>query len=332
MTMAAFSYLTAITNEENRTFRFAIFSVILSVIPFIGLLAGSVMINHFSYAQMFGMFIPVHILGLVYFLRLKEPEKPSEITTNGIDNLAMEESTQQQEQQQTHLSMQQLEIAGTQAVDEVHQKSKNFCAEFFDPTYAVQCVTVVIKERENVLRSLLVFLLAAYFLSYSAAVGEESVLFNFQRKILNWDAGTNALNKAYLLLISTIGTILMTGVVGKLLKVRDIFLALISIILTIVSKFIYFSSTTTSQFFIGTTVDAAGGVRGLAVRSLISQVVASNETSTAFSLMGVLEAIGQFIFNFLYPTIYQCFLEYDIVPMIFMLSIAILILVFIALR
>jgi hypothetical protein len=317
MMMAVFSYLTAISTEENRTFRFGVYSVIFSIMPFIGNLAAPTLIKYFTYAQLFGMMIPVHILGLVYFLRLKEPER--KVVENGNDNLGMDD------QHQTQVSMQRLEIASMEAIDRVETEPKNFCLEFFDPTYAIQCITVVMKKRENVLKSLLIFLLVSYFLSYSAAVGEDNVLPNSQRIMLNWDVVENAYNNSYRIFCGTIGIIIMTGVVGKLLKVPDIFLALISIVLSIISKFVYYTSDTTLKFFIGSTIDATGGVRNVATRSILSRVISADETATTFSFMGVLEAVGQFIFNFVYPKVYQYLLEIENVKMIFMFSIALLI-------
>lgn len=63
MIMAAFSYLTAISTEENRTFRFAVFQVVMTTIPIIGSLLAPTLIRTFDYAQLFGMVIPIHILG-----------------------------------------------------------------------------------------------------------------------------------------------------------------------------------------------------------------------------------------------------------------------------
>lgn len=67
MGMAAFSYLAAISTDENRTFRFGLFQIIMSSMPFVGSLVGPTLIKYFTYAQLFGMMIPVHILGEIYF-------------------------------------------------------------------------------------------------------------------------------------------------------------------------------------------------------------------------------------------------------------------------
>jgi Na+/melibiose symporter-like transporter len=320
--MAAYSYLTAITTEENRTFRFGAFSAMLSVIPFIGNLAAPTLMKSFNYAQLFGMMISVHILGLVYFLRLEEPEE--KFVDNGHDNLGMDDQIKTE-------SLKEKSITSTEELDKVERDSKNYILEFFDLAYAVQCISVVMKKRENVLKSLLIFLLASYYFSYSVTLCEDGVLFFFQRKVLNWDVDTYVYNFAYRIFCGTVGTIIMTEVFGKYLKVPDIFLALISIVLSIVSKFVYYSSDTTLKFFIGSTIDAAEAVRNLVIRSIVTQVITADETSTIFSLMGILEAVGQFIFSFIYPKVYQYLLPIDNVKLIFMFSASLLTLVLILL-
>lgn len=302
MKMASFSYLT-VTTEENRTFRYAIFSVVLLVVPLIGSLAGPFLINNFSYAVLFGMFIPIHIIGFIYFFKLKEPQEYVKIaaTAEEIENLELKErgeaTHQRQQGQNTRWKIKELDIEVEQVSHVVEKEPEN-------SFYGFECIIVVIKKRKDQMRLYLIFLLVAYFLSYCIPFGEEKAFFKFLQENINWDVASIAFYKVYQILVSTFGTILITGVVGKLLNVADVYLALISIIFSILSKFVYMSSTTTG-FYIGSTVDAAGNVKALAIRSIISHIVKSNEISTTFSVIGVLEIIGHFIFEYLYSTIHQ---------------------------
>lgn len=207
--------------------------------------------------------------------------------------------------------------------NETVEKSKNFCLEFFDLKYAKQCIAILYKKRENVGRLLLITLLAAHFLLISIPVGENIINFPFQRKVLNWDADYFSYNVAFGITISTIGTVLFVGLLGKVLKVADIFQALMSIILSIISRGIFITIHTTIGYVFGTFIDFAASVKLLVTRSFISKVVQEDEIATTYSLMGVLEALATFVFTYVYPTLYIKFV--DVNPNVnYILSISIL--------
>jgi len=50
MVMGIFSYLTAVSNEENRTLRFGIFQILMTVIPIIAQSISPSLISRFDYA------------------------------------------------------------------------------------------------------------------------------------------------------------------------------------------------------------------------------------------------------------------------------------------
>lgn len=52
MTIAAFSYLGAISTDENRFFRFGLFQVIIAIVPFAGTSLSPTLFNNFGYAGM----------------------------------------------------------------------------------------------------------------------------------------------------------------------------------------------------------------------------------------------------------------------------------------
>lgn len=327
MIMAAFSYLTAISTEENRTFRFAVFQVVITTIPIIGNLLAPTLIKNFDYAQLFGMVIPIHIFGLVYFLRLKEPKQHQDEQKQGHDNLAMDEMSQYEARGSVKSTPVEMLQSTTNIVEsETAESSKNFCMEFFDLKYAKQCIAILFKTRENVMKSLLISLLLAHFLLISVPVGENIINFSFQRKVLNWDADYYSYNAAFGITTSMVGTVLFVGLLGKVLKVPDIFQAFVSVVFSMISRGIFISIHTTIGYVFGTFIDFAASVKLLVTRSLISKVVQDDEIATTYSLMGVLEALATFVFAYVYPTLYIKYVEVN--PNInYILSIGIMVLV-----
>jgi MFS transporter, PCFT/HCP family, solute carrier family 46, member 3 len=84
---------------------------------------------------------------------------------------------------------------------------------------------------------------------------------------------------------------------------------MISTALTFASRVIYSIATTTYGFFAGTAVDFTFSVKFLAVRSIISKIVPSEDLSTMFAIMGLCEAFAGVVFPYLYPTFYQYLLS-----------------------
>lgn len=209
---------------------------------------------------------------------------------------------------------------------ETVENSKNLCLEFFDLKLAKECIAIMYKKRENVLRPLLLALLAAHFLLLSIPLGENNINYFFQRKVLNWDADYFSYNAAFGIACATFGTVLFVGLMGKIFKVGDIFQALLSVLLSIISRICYVTFHTTPGYIAGTFIDFASSVKLLVTRSLISKVVQEDEIATAYSLMGVLEAAAGFVFAIVYSTLY---LEYvEVFPSIgYSLSIGILTLI-----
>ncbi|KAJ6641756.1 hypothetical protein Bhyg_06697 [Pseudolycoriella hygida] len=63
--------------------------------------------------------------------------------------------------------------------------------------------------------------------------------------------------------------------------------------------------TTTFMLYVAKTFDMFGGLRSLVVRSIISTVVDITEIGKIYSVVGVLENLGKFIFVPVYTNIYK---------------------------
>ncbi|CRL01316.1 CLUMA_CG014356, isoform A [Clunio marinus] len=300
MVMAIFSYLSAISTEENRTFRFGMFNIIMTIIPIIAQSLSPSANNNFEYTGLFGMMIPVHVIGLLYgIFFLKEVKQDKKEPTQSYDNPAFVVEANQTNNENT------LEIIEPQN----DEKAKNACAEFFDPRLAVQCIQTLIKKRDYGARSILILLMVMHFLVSGITNGEIQNIFLYQRLILGWDIDTNTYHNVFTIVLGLIGTLLMVGVLSKILKISDIILALISTALTVLSRVIYSIVTSTIGFFTGSAVDFTASVKLLAVRSIISKLVPAEDLSSMFAIMGIFNALAGMVFPTIYPLAYKALLE-----------------------
>ena len=179
--MGIYSYLTGVTTEENRTFRFGCFTIFFTLIPITFLPWSGTLYNILGYQNLFGISIVIYLLGIFYILFiLKEVKvnKEEAITnghnTNGKDNPAFtsDGDTNVNSSRPTN---------GMQVAESTPKK--NICAEFFDLTLAIDLFKVFLKKRENNKRMVLYLLVACYFTFY-ASLGENDFVYLFTRYFL----------------------------------------------------------------------------------------------------------------------------------------------------
>lgn len=246
-------------------------------------------------SELFGMLIPVHIIGLIYAIfYLKEVKSAVSKEDAAYDNPAMQiENTNRNDE------------SALQINEPAVKETRNACLEFFDPRLANQCLKSLIKRRNYGVRPIIILLMLMHLIGIGVSQGESQNIFFYQRLQLRWDIDTNTYHNVFGIVMGLVGTLLMIGLLSKLWKVSDISLTLISTALTVISKFIYSIVRTTAGFFFGTAVDFTSSVKFLGVRSIISKLVPSEDLSTMFAIMGVTEALAGLIFSYIYPTVYQ---------------------------
>jgi Major Facilitator Superfamily len=265
------------------------------------------------FLELFGAMIPVHVFGFLYAIFYLKEVKIQEKTA-AYDNPAMTEETLNSNNVST------LEI-DSQDVKKSERKILNAIAEFFDPQLAIKCISSLLKKRENELRRILIIFMVLHMLSNGVSQGEAQNLFLYVRAKLSWDVSTYVYHNVFTAICGLIGTSFAVGLLSKILKVADIYLVLMSTLLSIICRGIYFGASKTSIFFSGTAVDFTFSVKFLAVRSLISKIVPSDDLSTMFAVMGLFEALAGFVFPIIYPMYYQFLLktpEHDIAEMFLM--------------
>lgn len=266
-----------------------------------------------KFLELFGSMIPIHVFGFIYAILYLKEVKVSKVA---LENAAYDNPAMAIEMSATPLQVDEEQIIKT------GKKWRNAVMEFFDPQHAIKCVTSLLKQRENKLRRILIIFMVMHMLCNGISQGEAQNLFLYVRSKFSWDVDTYVYHNVFTAICNLVGTSLAVGVLSKLFKVDDIFLVLISTLLSIICRGVYIGATKTSHFFAGTAIDFTFSIKFLAVRSIISKVVPGDDLSTMYAIMGLFEALAGFIFPFIYPTFYQFLLKnpHHDVSEIFMLS------------
>lgn len=223
------------------------------------------------------------------------PENEKQIqTSGGLENPAFVSDTNKVMTSQTTVKN---DTMTTEIAD------RGFFREFFDLTLTMQLVEVITKKRAGNLRMLIWSVLLCNII-FLASLGESDLTYFYTRLKLNWEGNDYSFHLTYGTLMALIGTLLMVGVFSKFLRISDAMIGIVSTVCTLISKPLYAFAVTTFMFYAGTTVDIFISTKAIAIKSIVSKVIATDELGKIFSILGILESIAQFIFPPIYSITY----------------------------
>lgn len=314
MLMGVYSYLTEMTEEKDRTFRFGIFAVFVPLIPVVSLPFSGILFQSLGYVKLLLLCIPINVLGCLYIIFILKEVDHSKIQstngavtngTEGTDNPGFElkETAPQTTTAATNGN-------GTTSPTQVAEAKKtNAFVEFFNPAVAVGCIQVILRERAHNGRKIIWLLLIMYFIAIGPAFGEEPNEYNFTRIVLNWDGLQYSPFATYGNFISLTGTMIMVGGLSKLFHLTDPLVGFLATAFSAVSRLFYTAASTSTMLYVARTIDMFVSVRALTLKSIISVFVDSTELGRIFSIIGIIEAFAKFVFVSVYSLIYQYTLE-----------------------
>lgn len=186
----------------------------------------------------------------------------------------------------------------------------NFCKELFDVKHISETFKVAFKDRGGVLRLKILLVMALSFTLFGPIYGEMAVGYLFTRYRFNWDEVNFSLYSTYGIIINLIGTSLAIGVFTHLLKMEDAMLGAIAAGSKIVAGICYAFAATPTVFYLVTLIDMVGGTGVIAMRSIASKLVPSEELGKINSLFGVCEALVPIIYQPLYSFVYKKTINY----------------------
>ncbi|KAH8268098.1 hypothetical protein KR026_000079 [Drosophila bipectinata] len=318
--MAIYSYITIATPEEDRVFRFGIFAMFVTGVPFIGQPISGLLFSTLGYTWSFASAIVFQIIAITYIIffvkEVKSTPKSVDSQSNeppplpstlppkqGAENMAYETTNLDELQANKNVNF-QLTPQMEPKVEVVPPK-KSLFKELFDPTLVLDCIRFPIVKRPNNGRLLLILLLCAYFLTVGPVSGENDYWYRFTLKKLAWNGNDFSI---YLTLSSgaaLVGTFIGTAILSKLLKVSDSMIGILSALSIVCSRVLFAFASTTSSFYVAGVVDMFVSLRVIAIKTIGSSIVDGDELSKMYSIFGISEPIAQFIFPPIFSEIYK---------------------------
>ncbi|GBP87767.1 hypothetical protein EVAR_28649_1 [Eumeta japonica] len=175
---------------------------------------------------------------------------------------------------------------------------------FFDFKNVRDTFGVITKYKPNN-RSLRIYvLLLVVTILFGPMYGEMSILYLSTRYRFGWDEVKFSLFSTYNFVIHTLGTVFSITVFSKVLNWHDSVLGIISTVSKIAASFVYCFAPNGRVFFAGPIVEILNGTSLLAMRSIISKLVETDELGKINSIFGLTESLMPLLYVPLYTKVY----------------------------
>lgn len=260
------SFMTFSTTEAQRTVRFGVFSMFLTILGIIASPMSGVLFRVLTYVEFFSIVIVFYVSGLLYVIffikEVKAADSPAMKTQNKFPS----------KDDQKHKDVPEEK---TDNNNEVVDGKCHTVTDFFDPSLIVDSLKVVKRQRVGKERKILWLAIICQSVFF-ATHGEEGLYILFARTALRWTTEFGMF-VMYMTGMGLIGTAITTGLFVNILKVQDATLGIISILGSLISKPVVAFSKTTPQIFVAVGIDMFGHSRYIAIKSLISKIVDTDE-------------------------------------------------------
>uniref|UniRef100_A0A336MET8 CSON013922 protein n=1 Tax=Culicoides sonorensis TaxID=179676 RepID=A0A336MET8_CULSO len=303
--MGIFSFLAATTTEEERTFRFGVFSVFNAGLGIVIQPLAKPVFEGLGYVNLFLLGLLVHLCGCVYILffidevpKQDSPSKPlPDSNKSGIDNAAFELTDQNQTS-----SVKKTDSVknGDKEKEETETINKNILKECLD--LFVSNFKVFQIPRPHSARKILLIIISCYLL-LAFSNGEFEVAELFKRESWGWTTQF-AFYNSYSTFIGFIGTLIVTALLVEVWKLADPILVMISLGCSIVAKPILAITKDFYIIYLATTIELFNSTKVIAIRSLISKVVAADELGRVYSVMSIIETLVNPLTSIIYNYVY----------------------------
>ncbi|KAK5649903.1 hypothetical protein RI129_000932 [Pyrocoelia pectoralis] len=268
MFMGVFSYIADITTVEMRTLRIGFVNIFCSLGIPIGMALSGILYKKIGFYGVFSISAILYLIAFFYGLfKIHEPER----------------------------------------LNKKSEKTKSKCSfviDFFDYKHVANTFTVAFKRGENNRRMKIIMLMLVVMVVIGPMHGEMVVVYLFTRYRFNWDEVDFSIFSTYNMIIGMIGTALSVGLFSHLLKIDDAIIGLMSSASKILSSFVYTFATVAWVLYLGPIVEILNGTSFIAMRSIASKLVPSDELGKINSLIGVSEALMPLVYGPLYSATY----------------------------
>lgn len=241
------------------------------------------------------MCVLVHLLGCFYIIFFIDEVPKKEITSSGIENSAFDSSESNLDNVRSKSNLPEITVKTPE------EASKNIIMEGFD--LFISNFKVFQIPRPFSARKIILIVIFGYVLM-TLAFGELEIFHLFGRESWNWTTEF-AFYQSYSTFIVFIGTLIVTGLLVEVWKLADPILVMISLTCSIIAKPMLALTKDFYTIYIATTIEMFNSTRVIAVRSLISKIVAADELGRVYSVMSVIETVINPLSVIIYNQVYK---------------------------
>ncbi|XP_035458912.2 proton-coupled folate transporter-like [Spodoptera frugiperda] len=268
--VGVFSYIGDVTTKEMRTFRVGVANLCMSLGIPIGMSLSGILLQQIGYYGIFLISNCLYLTSLIYgYIRLKDP------------------------------------IISSDRQREQPVGCKAWVCSFFDARHVRETLTVAFRTGPRRRRLRVSLLIVVVCVIFGPLHGEMNVLYLFMRYRFNWDEVQFSMFCTYSIITNLVGTLFSISIFSDFMKLDDTVVGIISCTSKILASFIFAFATTTTEIYIAPLVEIFNGTSFIAMRSIASKLVNSEELGKVNSLFGLAEAMMPLVYGPLYSRVYM---------------------------
>ncbi|XP_053603020.1 probable peptidoglycan muropeptide transporter SLC46 [Plodia interpunctella] len=272
--VGVFSYIGDVTTKEMRTFRVGVANLCMSLGIPIGMSLSGILLQQIGYYGIFFISNCLYLTSLIYgYIRLKDP-------------------VISQERQQ-----------------ELPTGCRGWLWSFFDARHVKETLTVAFRSGPRRRRLRVSLLIVVVCVIFGPLHGEMNVLYLFMRYRFNWNEVQFSMFCTYSIITNLAGTLFSISIFSDFMKLDDTVVGIISCTSKILASFIFAFATTTFEIYMAPLVEIFNGTSFIAMRSIASKLVTSEELGKVNSLFGLAEAMMPLVYGPLYSRVYMATLN-----------------------
>ncbi|XP_053980354.1 solute carrier family 46 member 3 [Hylaeus volcanicus] len=273
MFMGVFSYIADITSVESRTLRIGAANVFLSLGVPIGMALSGILYLKLGFYGVFGISTVCYVLSFIYGLVvIKEPPR-------------------------SHLKQ-------AKKADEKKMSVCDSILDFFAFKHIEETFRVAFKQGTNNRQKRVVVLMVVVMVVIGPLYGEMAVMYLYMRYRYHWNEVMFSMFTTFAMVTNLIGTAISVGVFSHILKIDDAIVGIMSSMSKILAGFVYAFATTDWMIYLAAIVEIVNGTSFIAMRSIVSKLVSTDELGKVNSLFGVCESLMPLVYGPMYSSIY----------------------------
>lgn len=285
--MAIYSYISARTSLEERTFRIGIVSVSSTVSNLFGSAISGIVIRKLGYIHTFSLLLFFYVSCLVYCIFCIP------------------------------------EVDRSDAQISKHRGPFGFLKDFFDFQNIKDTFVFLFRSEPNSDHidpkkhvKVILIMFCVVFL-YGPNGGEFTVMYLYTRFIFHWNEYNYSTFYTIMCFTDFFGSMFSVSFFSKYLKLSDSLVGVISVVSTLTAAVIFAFAGTSFIFCLGAVASLFGNSAFIAMRAIISKLTSAEELGKVMSAFMLFEAIAPMIYNPMYSAVYRATI--DFMPSAFLL-------------